>query len=164
MEAIRQWASSICFAAVAGGITLLLAPNSGLKKVMKMTVMVFFISAMALPLTNLSVMKELEDMEMYQPEELSNQVAQTSKDAAISAAKSQLETSIKKIISDLGIKADSIAINITTDEQENLKAIAEIELSDSQGAEEEKLKEILKSAGIDAQIKGNYNTDTSKSE
>ena len=36
MEAISQWAASLCFAAAAGGLCQMLAPDSGMGRVLKL--------------------------------------------------------------------------------------------------------------------------------
>lgn len=50
MEAISQWAASLCFAAAAGGLCQMLAPDSGLGRVLKLSISVFFLCSLLLPL------------------------------------------------------------------------------------------------------------------
>lgn len=148
MDAIRQWAESICFAAIAGGITLLLTPSTGLSKVMKMAVTVFFLSALLLPLTSLTIEEALEEMgglEM-QSEELSNEIIEQSQKAAWEAATTQLQETSKKILEGAGIKPEAIAINITTDEMGNVQAEAQVQLETM--AEAEKAEMLLSEAGL----------------
>ncbi|MBQ8731876.1 MAG: hypothetical protein IJY82_03520 [Oscillospiraceae bacterium] len=49
MDQFREWALSVCFAAVSGGIFHLLAPEGKMKSVMKLTVSLFLLSSMILP-------------------------------------------------------------------------------------------------------------------
>lgn len=50
MDGFRAWALSVCFAAVSGGIFHLLSPEGKMKNVMKLTISLFLLSSMILPL------------------------------------------------------------------------------------------------------------------
>ena len=63
MEAISQWAASLCFAAVAGGLCQILAPDSGLGRVLKLSISVFFLCSLLLPLGALELDFSEEDVE-----------------------------------------------------------------------------------------------------
>ena len=49
MEGIRTWAVGLCAAAMAGGLTELLLPKAGLRRVLQMTVSVFFLTCIFAP-------------------------------------------------------------------------------------------------------------------
>lgn len=50
MEIFKQWAFSVCAAAVAGGIAHMILPKSGLSKIFSLTASVFFLCALLSPL------------------------------------------------------------------------------------------------------------------
>lgn len=49
MDAIRSWAMTICFAAIAAGIAGIVAPSGNLEKVYKFVVSLFFLACVLVP-------------------------------------------------------------------------------------------------------------------
>lgn len=49
MDAVRDWALSVCAASVCGGIVYLLSPSGSLEKVLKIAVSVFFLTCLLSP-------------------------------------------------------------------------------------------------------------------
>jgi len=55
MEAIKEWAFSICAAAIAGAAVELISPSGNIKKMVKITVSVFFLTCMLSPMIDLGI-------------------------------------------------------------------------------------------------------------
>jgi stage III sporulation protein AF len=53
MDSIKQWAMTICFAALAAGLANIIAPKGNLEKVYKFAVSLFFLCCVLVPLFNL---------------------------------------------------------------------------------------------------------------
>lgn len=50
MDALRGWATALCFAAVAAGMAGILAPQGNLEKVYKFVISLFFLACVLMPL------------------------------------------------------------------------------------------------------------------
>jgi glucan phosphoethanolaminetransferase (alkaline phosphatase superfamily) len=57
MDAIKSWAMTICFAAIAAGIAGIMAPSGNLEKVYKFVVSLFFLACVLVPAFALRNMK-----------------------------------------------------------------------------------------------------------
>ena len=105
LEAIRQWAASLCFAAAAAGLCQMLAPESGLGRMLKVCVSVFFLCSVLLPLGSLEL--SFSDWESQLPQqqaqEISRQMQQQSQQAGFEAVRGQLEQEVDNFLRQQGI-------------------------------------------------------------
>jgi hypothetical protein len=53
MDVIRVWASSVCMAALFGVVAGIIAPSGNLEKIFKLTISIFFLTALITPLMNI---------------------------------------------------------------------------------------------------------------
>ncbi|MDR2932906.1 MAG: stage III sporulation protein AF [Oscillospiraceae bacterium] len=119
MDGIRQWAFSACVAMVTCGIARLILPKGNLQKVFSITVSVFFLCCLLLPIAvefpNIQIQTET-----YSQEEIERR-AKALTDMVGSQTGRAAEDNIKKIIAEkcaeMGIKYMDITININTNGQ-----------------------------------------------
>lgn len=114
MEAIRQWAASICFSAAAAGLCYLLAPDSSLGRMFKMSISVFFLCSILLPLgkVDLSFSSEKLQKAERRAEQISQQTALESQSAAYELMKDQIQKEVGKFLAEEGITPVQTSIDI----------------------------------------------------
>ena len=124
MDALKQWAFSICCAMVACGMAQLLLPKSGMERIFKLCVSVFFLCALLSPI--LLASPELRiSVEEYSQEDIQRRAARL-EELVESQAERAAGESLEKIVADKllekGIKYSSITININTSGQNTAQA------------------------------------------
>lgn len=114
MESIRQWAACLCFAAAAAGICRLLIPSSGLGRTLQLSLSVFFLCSVLLPLRSLHLpfVLDMGAEVQQQAEQLSEQTVQQSQSAALEMAKQQIESELTNFLLEEGITPVRIGIDM----------------------------------------------------
>lgn len=105
MEAIRQWAAGVCFAAGAAGLCKLLSPESSLGRMLQMSLSVFFLSSILLPLSFSDISLSMPKIEQSQQkaEEISQQAQEQTASIAYDAAEQIMQQEIKNFLLEEGI-------------------------------------------------------------
>lgn len=153
LEAIRQWAASLCFAAAAAGLCQMLAPESGLGRMLKVCVSVFFLCSVLLPLGSLEL--SFSDWESQLPQqqaqEISRQMQQQSQQAGFEAVQGQLEQEVDNFLRQQGITPVQIRINMMQQE-DSIQMELLLTLEEKDRDREEWLRQNLQSSGLSLQI------------
>lgn len=114
MNAIRQWATGICFAAGAAGLCRLISPNGNLGKMMQAGLSVFFLTVLLFPLSNLGL-SEWEGSFAFsgeKAEQISQKAQQQSEKAAIKTVEQAAKAQLNQFLSSQGIIPISSGIDI----------------------------------------------------
>ena len=153
LEAIRQWAASLCFAAAAAGLCQMLAPESGLGRMLKVCVSVFFLCSVLLPLGSLEL--SFSDWESQLPQqqaqEISRQMQQQSQQAGFEAVQGQLEQEVDNFLRQQGITPVQIRIDMMQQE-DSIQMELLLTLEEKDRDREEWLRQNLQSSGLSLQI------------
>lgn len=153
LEAIRQWAASLCFAAAAAGLCEMLAPESGLGRMLKVCVSVFFLCSVLLPLGSLEL--SFSDWESLLPQqqaqEISRQMQQQSQRAGFEAVQGQLEQEVDNFLRQQGITPVQIRIDMMQQE-DSIQMELLLTLEEKDRDREEWLRQNLQSSGLSLQI------------
>ena len=106
MEAISQWAASLCFAAAAGGLCQMLAPDSGLGRVLKLSLL---LPLGALELDFSDVLQTSQQEKSY---ELSEEITEEVNTEVYQMMERQMEGEVQNFLSQKGITPVQINIDI----------------------------------------------------
>ena len=119
MSALLQWAFGLCAAMVALGLCRMLLPGSGMEKTFRFIVSVFFLCVLLSPvaLRFPEIMMEVPAQTQSQMLEHSRRLDEMVHRQALGIAQTRLRQIVEEKLSQLGIKAQSIAINFTTGDQ-----------------------------------------------
>lgn len=153
METLRQWAMSICFAAVAGGITMLLLPQSNsLSKMLRMAVSLFFLCSVVCPLTTVADTLSFHSQQVQQ-EEISKRAEEIEKNTtqfAYLLAEGNINKLIQETLTALGVEPSKIMVYLEEADGKILNVRAEIYGEAAlQSREEELVSTIKKELGIE---------------
>lgn len=120
MDTVRQWAAAVCFAAMAGGLCLFLIPNSTMSKVVHLTVSVFFLCALILPITDMDLEAGWNNLENEQEKlnEIAAQMTEQSELSAYQIAEANINKIVRNALDDMGIKTIACTINIIAEEKD----------------------------------------------
>ena len=143
METVKQWALTVAVSAVAGAITLMLAPEGTLNKSVRTAVSLFLIAAMLTPFV-----KGIDVSDFSFPEAEYEQTDLT--DAVSEQMKAAVKTKITEILDDCGIKPIEINIDISVDEEQ--MRIEKIEITAFDGGDRVTAENRIK-AEIGADVK-----------
>lgn len=143
METVKQWALTVAVSAVAGAITLMLAPEGALNKSVRTAVSLFLIAAMLTPFV-----KGIDVSDFSFPEAEYEQTDLT--DAVSEQMKAAVKTKITEILDDCGIKPIEINIDISVDEEQ--MRIEKIEITAFDGGDRATAENRIK-AEIGADVK-----------
>jgi len=156
MDALKQWAFSICCAMVACGMAQLLLPKSGMERIFKLCVSVFFLCALLSPI--LLASPELRiSVEEYSQEDIQRRAARL-EELVESQAERAAGESLEKIVADKllekGIKYSSITIHINTNGQHAKEApVVEIVLDREHEAEHDTIRrELTGELGLEVRL------------
>lgn len=134
MSAIKQWAFSLCATMVACGILQMLMPKSNLEKMLRLVVSVFFLCCVLSPIVLRSpeLMVDIEVASDQEIAERSRRVTELAESQARNAAAFALEQMVAGKLSQMGINAHALTININTNGQNAVElASAEIVLDET---------------------------------
>lgn len=143
METVKQWALTVAVSAVAGAITLMLAPEGALNKSVRTAVSLFLIAAMLTPFV-----KGIDVSDFSFPKAEYEQTDLT--DAVSEQMKAAVKTKITEILDDCGIKPIEINIDISVDEEQ--MRIEKIEITAFDGGDRATAENRIK-AEIGADVK-----------
>jgi len=119
---VKQWAFAVCAAMVVCGIAHMLLPKSNLEKMFRMVISIFFLCAVLSPviIESPALTLEIPDIAYAKIAERSRRLDETATRQALSAAKKTLEETVMAKLSQKGIKAHTVTINIITNGQNEL--------------------------------------------
>ncbi len=158
MEAIRQWAFSICCGAVAGGMAQMLAPNSPMQKVFRITLGAFFLCSLIYPFLTLApqMLDDIEDFAGSEPEYISRDIAGQLDGVVLSEIEAALTAHTVKKLDEMGINNPSVTIYINTEAEGGVAPediVAEIELDKAYEPRHDQLiRDLEYQLGIDVKI------------
>lgn len=114
MDAIRQWATGICFAAGAAGLCRLISPGGNLGKMMQAGLSVFFLTVFLFPITDLSAFAPNSSLEYSKEkaEQISQQAQYQSEAAAMKTVEQAAKLQLNRFLSSQGIIPISSGIDI----------------------------------------------------
>ena len=153
MEAVHQWASGICLAAAAAGLCYFVAPKSGLGRVFRMLLSLFFLCSVLSPLgkLNLNLSNRLLQKAQERAEQISQQTQMHSRQAVCEMVRAQVETEICNFLSEEGITPVQISIDIV--QQEGSDKVYLTLLLDWQDREKESwMRDCLESEQLELRI------------
>ena len=134
MQTLRQWCFSVCATAVCCGIVQILIPRSGLERILKMTVSVFFLTSLITPLLlgiqggNLSLDWELSREQVEQQLQSRGESLESELERRFARdASGQLEQIVSEALVQMGINSSEISIKVNTNEEGSI-SISEVEL------------------------------------
>lgn len=156
MNAVQQWAFSVCAAAVAAGIARMLLPGAGLEKMFTLTVSVFFLCCLLSPLAlrDPGLNLDIGGIVWQQSREDGEQLRELADQQALELARNSIHRLIRDKLTQLGINAGEITINITTNGQNNV-VIEEVVilLDDRHKSRNSEIRSALREElGLDVQI------------
>lgn len=131
MEAIKQWAFSICAAMVTCGLSQTLLPKSSMEKIFRTTVSIFFLCCLLSPivLQKPELRIELEEYAQSDIDARAARLQQVVQSQTAQASEGELKKIIGTKLSQMGINYHSITINMSINGQsENRIDSVEIEL------------------------------------
>lgn len=121
MDTVKQWVLVVVIAAAAGTIVLILSPDGNINKSVRTAISLFLIVSMIMPFSkgiDLDLSNIISESDVEQPD---------MNDAIIEQMKMVLTDEIQKILTENGIKAEEI--NIDMNIKENEIAVNQIEIT-----------------------------------
>ena len=156
MEAIKQWAFSICAAMVACGLSQMLLPKSSMEKIFRTTVSVFFLCCLLSPLVlqKPELRIELEEYAQSDIDARAARLRQVVQSQTAQASEGELKKIIAAKLSQMGINYHSITINMSINGQsENGIDSVEIELARSHAKDHDTIHaELAEAFGIPVRL------------
>ena len=146
MNTLRQWALTVAVSAAVGGIIHMLSPGGSAGKSVRTAVSLFLLIAMLSPFAAQIDLTSFPTMTYVH-----NETADLT-DAVREEMKTAAEKEISRILSDCGIKTESISIEISMDKN-NTMTVERIEITAQGGAENVKKAEERIKSEIGADVK-----------
>lgn len=142
MELIKQWALGITVAAIAGAVILVLSPQGATEKIVRTAVSLFLLCAMLTPFMKSIDIDSLLEIEKINPEantaDIQSGITQSTQQA--------VREKIEEILASSGIKAEEINIDISIDEEKQMRIDAvTVKLNKSDIEKQTQIREKLKS-------------------
>jgi hypothetical protein len=151
MDAIRDWAFSVCAALAVSGVALQLLPKSNLSGVFKLVVSVFFLCSLISPVAIRMTRQRLE-LETYSAEAASTRaeaLTAVAEAQALKQAKAGLIKNTADKLRQMGIKYLDITINISVNGQSEAAILL---AEDMRGARETTQRELETALGMDVAL------------
>ena len=153
LEVVQEWGASLCFAAAAAGICQMLAPESGLGRMLRVCVAAFFLCSVLLPLGKIEL--DFSDWEQgeaaSEAEQISQEALQQSRQAGFEAVQGQMEQEVALFLRQQGITPVQIRIDMMQ-QGEDVQFVLRLTLSQQDRNWEEWLRENLQSEGLSLEI------------
>lgn len=114
METIRNWAFSVCAAAIVGSVMTILLPEGSIQKTFKTVLCIFFLCTVFSPLSKV----KFPDIKEFFNDNESNETVFVSDDTSyIKFIENKLSLSVKEALDEAGIKTKDILtkVNISED-------------------------------------------------
>lgn len=155
MEAVRQWAFSICSAMVVCGIALQLMPKSSMTNIFKLVISVFFLCCLLSPIITRYPQQriQLEEYSASAAEEKTLALKRVMETQTQAQAERNAEKNISDKLRQMGINYHDITINININGQSGEPDSVDIVLDKSLEPEHDKTLARLKAAlGMDVRL------------
>jgi hypothetical protein len=122
MEAIKSWAMTICFAAIAAGIAGIIAPTGNLEKVYKFVVSLFFLACVLVPVFALRNVK-MPDLNLvtYTDSTISYSLQNTVNGQVIDQTKIKISNLICSCCKAYNVVPMFVYVNVYSDKDGNIK-------------------------------------------
>jgi stage III sporulation protein AF len=146
MEAIRQWATSICVTIVIVAIFSMLVPKGSMEKVVKFTVSVFFLISLLYPLmTNIGDFTLDVSAEYTEGKQDTSQLEESMNQKLLDITQAKIVRQLEQILhnNEIETKKIEVIININEDNSILISKLV-IKLDSSYKSEESKIKKIVK--------------------
>ncbi len=127
MEAIKDWAFSICAAAIAGAAAELISPSGNIKKMVKITVSVFFLTCMLSPVLELGI-DAFYGYGEYEPAPETEQFGGQVEEEKLKIFAQNIQDKVNDTLEECEIKDAKIKTNINIGEDFSI-SISEIKIS-----------------------------------
>lgn len=117
MELLSQWAFGVCCAAVAGGITQLVLPNSPMQKIYRVVVGAFFVCCTLVPLMTVlpRLTVELDPFPQAQAQELTEELAQVQDQLLRDQVEEALTGQVEEKLEKMSINGAAVHIHFSTE-------------------------------------------------
>jgi hypothetical protein len=122
MEAIKSWAMTICFAAIAAGMAGIIAPSGNLEKIYKFVVSLFFLACVLVPAFALRNVK-LPDMNLvaYSDSSAVNSLQNTVNGQVADQTKIKVSNLICNVCKGYNVVPMFVYTNVSSDQNGNIK-------------------------------------------
>lgn len=155
LDAVRHWAACLCYGAVAAGLTLLLVPSSGLQRLMKLAVAVFFLGVITAPFSQVGPTLTWAGSQGWEDRsrQVEEQVELHSQQTAFSIAQQNLQGIVQQMLGQAGIKVEASHINITItaaspENPQSPQVEARVSLRAQQQSQAKQAEQLLRQAGL----------------
>ncbi len=114
MEAVKNWAFSICAAAICGAVLNIVLPEGGAQKTYKTVLCVFFLSVLVSPLTQIEIPNflEISDIEYNYTQITENEFTENS----FEMIEEKILTDTKNLLREKGITPKDISVKVNISE------------------------------------------------
>ena len=148
MEAIRVWASSVCMAALFGVVAGIIAPNGSMEKIFKLTISIFFLTALITPLMNIRGGMNFNFVGQQAVVQTSSQTAQNIETTMDSQVVSESDERIEDLIQDCAVRNNfnpsKIVVDITMVDTKVVIKSATVWLTSKEYSKANALKDAVK--------------------
>lgn len=118
MDSIKQWAMTICFAALAAGLANIIAPKGNLEKVYKFAVSLFFLCCVLVPLFSLKGISL--NMNLQSVTQQNNNLQKTVDEQKLSETQSSVSALITEACKKKGVTPLSVTTKAAIDKSGNI--------------------------------------------
>lgn len=134
MEQVRNWAFSVCAAAIACGIAQMILPKSSMQKIFNVTSSVFFLCCLLSPVIFTPAALDIPSQEQIQQEitERAERLKNTADGQTNSMASETVRLMAQQTLEEMGITARKIYVNVHDDGENGISiSECEVELDES---------------------------------
>ena len=118
MDSIKQWAMTICFAALAAGLANIIAPKGNLEKVYKFAVSLFFLCCVLVPLFSLKGISL--NMNLQSVTQQNSNLQKTVDEQKLSETQSSVSALITEVCKKKGVTPLSVTTKAVIDKSGNI--------------------------------------------
>lgn len=158
MDALRGWATALCFAAVAAGMAGILAPQGNLEKIYKFVISLFFLACVLMPLFSLKNLDVSQFTRSVQAAAtgsaaVSGNLQQTVEQQENQQAAENLATLVRQSCASCSVKPLSVTVRVSNESDGYKISGCRILLSkDDSGKKTNVAAAVKKDLGIDAAV------------
>lgn len=145
MELFRQWAFSVCAAAVAGGMAHMLLPKSNLAKIFSLTLSAFFLCSLLSPLLlNRGQLRfEIQDYGGYSAQDTASRLEEIAQAHMLEQARGTVIKLAEGALTEAGLPFKKIDAIVNMDEENSISFTEVIITLEQESAQEERIREVL---------------------
>lgn len=114
MDALKSWAVSVIISAVAGTVISLLMPKGSMEKTMRAVIGVFMVSAVCLPLAQINIGGETE--QVFLPVTVCESNAEDIEEYMLTVCRNAVESAVDSAARESGVADYKIIADISCDE------------------------------------------------